>query len=294
MIIPNHIQIETVNGLCTASCNMCTISNWKRDPNIMDNITYIKILKNFLDYQQNIKYITLHGCGEPLLDDNLSEKIKIAKEMNFSGIGFATNCTELSEDISCNLIESGLDTIICSIDGIKKDTHESIRKGTNFEKVVSNVLKFIQLRNRIGKTKILIRFIRQEINNQEWPEFFSYWTGKLDCNFGDQVIRFDIHNWGDKLTHYKTKDVNSSVGFNKVVCEYIYDRIVVYSNGDMGFCCADDNGFFNLGNVSDCDPISIYNNNPFNYYRKMMQEGRIDELEHCRYCTIPRSRALRL
>jgi len=32
--------------------------------------------------------------------------------------GFAINCTHLIEDISLKLLDAGLDTIICSIDGI--------------------------------------------------------------------------------------------------------------------------------------------------------------------------------
>ena len=74
-----------------------------------------------------------------MLDKTICNKIKIAKELEFSGIGFSTNATELKKEISENIIKAGLDTIIFSIDGIDKQTHENIRVDTNFDCVVTNV-----------------------------------------------------------------------------------------------------------------------------------------------------------
>jgi hypothetical protein len=294
VIIPKHIQIETINGVCTARCIMCTWQTWTRKPNVMNMHTYIHILAKFQPYRQYIQYITLHGCGEPLLDKGLSEKIKTAKEMGFKGIGFATDCTELDEHKSRELIEAGLDTLICSIDGINKHTHEAIRVGTSFEKIVSNVENFIRIRDDLrGKTRVIIRFIRQEINKEEWPLFFDYWSKRLNKDLDDQVVRFDVHNWGGKLDEYQSMDPNKVLGSNNYICEDVFERMWIYSNGEVALCCADDNGFFKMGNVYDVDPIKIYNNEIFTYYRKMMLEGKIFELKHCKNCTIPRSRALK-
>ena len=43
-VIPLHIQIETVLGMCTSRCIMCTIKHSKRKE-IMDNKRLTKILK---------------------------------------------------------------------------------------------------------------------------------------------------------------------------------------------------------------------------------------------------------
>ncbi|MCL0062411.1 SPASM domain-containing protein [Thermodesulfovibrionales bacterium] len=272
---------------------MCTWRTWNRKPNVINIHTYIHTLEKFKPYREYIQYLTLHGCGEPLLDKGLAEKVKIAKEMGFKGTGFATNCTELDEHKSLELIEAGLDTIICSIDGISKHTHEAIRVGTSFEKIVSNVKSFIKIRNKLGRTRVMVRFIRQEINKQEWPLFFDYWSRQVNKDFGDEVVKFDVHNWADKLDDYQSKDLNRSPGLDHYICQDVFERMWIYSNGDIGLCCADDNGFYKLGNVIDSDPIGIYNNETFNHYRKMMTEDRTLELEHCKTCTIPRSRVLK-
>ena len=294
MIIPEHIHIEAVNGTCTSRCIMCRIEHWTRKPNIMDNESFRQIIEKFKPYRDKIQYVTLHGCGEPLIDKELAAKIKIAKEMGFKGVGFATNCTLLNKDRSRELVGAGLDTIICSIDGIKKDTHESIRIGTKFDVVVSNVKNFMKIRNEIGMTKTIIRFIRQEKNKDEWIAFLEYWSKLINKDFGDEIIKFDIHNCGGKLDEYQFKDLNREfVLEDGYVCEEVFERMSIFSDGNIAFCNADDNQFFYIGNALKEDPIQIYNGEIFERYRDMMKKGRIRELKYCNTCTIPRSREIK-
>lgn len=292
MLIPKHIQIEPINGVCTARCTMCGWKEWTRKPNVMTNDDFRKILEKFYPYRNDIQWVTLHFCAEPLLDKQLGTKVRIASEMGFKSIGFATNCTELNEDKSRELVAAGLDTIICSIDGTNKATHESIRVGTNFEEVVANVKNFIKVRNESGRTKILIRFIYQKTNRRQWEAFYDYWSQLLNKDFGDDVVKFDVHNWGGKLDGFQTEDMEPDTQLYNHLCEDVFERMSIYSNGDVALCCADDNGFYELGNAIDSDPIDIYNGEAFDRHRKKMEEGKISELEHCKTCAIPRSREL--
>lgn len=292
-IVPNHIQIETVNGICTTRCIICTWQTWERKPGVMNNDIYRNIITKFIPYREHIQYVTLHGCGEPLLDKGLGEKVAITKKMGFKGTGFATNCTELDERKSRELIEAGLDTIICSIDGINKETHEAIRVGANFDQIVSNLRNFIKIRAERGRTRIIVRFIRQEMNKKEWPLFFNYWTERLNKDFGDEVVKFDVHNWGEKLDDYQSMDLNRRRRIDSPICRDVFERMIIYFNGDVALCCADDNGFYDLGNLINSSPIEIYNNKIFTRYRETMVKGKILELEHCKKCTIRRSRVLK-
>lgn len=293
MIIPSHLQIETINGSCTSRCIMCTRSTWTRKPRRMTEEEFTIILKRFLPYRDNLRYLTLHGWGEPLLDRGLPKKIKIAKDMGFRGTGLATNCTELDVKLSVALLESGLDTLICSVDGLTKETHESIRVGTNFDSIVNNVQTFIKLRPEHGRTRVLVRFIRQKANEHEWPEFKKYWEEHIDKAMGDAVIKFDVHNVADNLENFANKDVLADEEVVVITCEDFNDRISIHSNGEVGLCVADSNGFFQLGNVLYEEPMSIFNNEIFTRYRNMMKQGRFKELEHCCNCTIPRSRMVK-
>ena len=292
MIIPSHLQIETSNGVCSARCTMCAFTTWTRKPYCMRMNEFLKILQKFKPYQDKIQFLSLFGFGEPLFDRELPNKIRRAKKMGFKGIGFATNCTELNWRMTGRLLDAGLDTLICSIDGITKETHEAIRVGTDWNDIMANVLSFIITRDfRAAPTKIIIRFIKQAANIHEWPEFKEYWEKRLDPA-RDAVISYSIVDCERKVPDYETKDVLAGVPVPGI-CDQLYERMIVLSNGEVALCCADDNSRFKLGNVLEEDPIEIYNNPTFKTYRREMEDGRIDELMLCNSCTIPRSQKLK-
>jgi len=295
MIIPKHVQIEPINGACTSACNMCTVWDLNRASNIMKLDIFEHILNKFLPYRDQMQFLSMTGMGESLLDKDLVKKIKIAKKKGFKGIGFSTNGTELNEEKARALIGAGLDTIICSIDGIKAETHEAIRIGTKFNVIVNNVEQFIRIRNETReKTRVIVRFVRQKTNVHEWPDFLDHWSKKIDKELGDEVVKFDVANWGGRLEAYNTIDINQGLDLMvNFVCEDVFDRMWIFSNGEVSLCCGDDSGFYKMGNVIDSDPIEIYNNKIFNRYREMMLKGRFLELKHCKDCTIARSRELR-
>ena len=69
-------------------------------------------------------------------------------------------CTIIMDKCFATITTRGfitIDTIIVSIDGIKAETHEKIRKGLKYEKVLTNVLNFIRLRNEFSvKNQIIL------------------------------------------------------------------------------------------------------------------------------------------
>lgn len=294
-IIPNHIQIEVVGGICTAKCEMCTITQWKTKGRIMSNQDFEILLSKLGKYVGKQELLSLFGNGEPLLDKQLTEKIRIAKTKGFKGIGIATNCTELNETLSKDLMEAGLDTLICSIDGVKKETHESIRKGTDFDKVVNSVQKFIQMRDELNfNTKVMVRFIRQMSNMDEWPAYQTYWGARINKEKGDRILRFDVHNWtGDKdvisLEDYKTKYRDAAIK-----CSDLWDRLTIYADGKIGLCAGEFNDFIDLGNAFEADPVELFNGDVFYQYRQKMSEGKFFELSPCCNCTIPFCRMTRI
>jgi len=253
---------------------------------------FTTILSRFLPYRDNLNYLSLFGFGEPLLDKELSVKIRIAKGFGFNSVGFATNCTELTCATSESLLRAGLDTLICSVDGITKETYESIRKGANFDEVICNIQRFMFIRDMFIRegyrnAKVVIRFVRQQTNEHEWEEFKSRWEKILDPKYGDFVICHDVIDIDGMVDGYKSKSMG--VGGDTSVCSEIYNRMSIHSNGEVALCCAEANGKFKLGSVLDSDPIEIFNNETFTHYRRMMEEGRRGELELCNTCTIPRS-----
>jgi len=294
MITPNHIQIEVVKGLCSVNCIMCPINNWDLEPMIMGFDDYSKIMDKVSVHRDAIRFLTLHGRGEPLLDSGLCDKIRLSRMVlqEDTSIGFASNCTELEPELSRKLIDSGLDLIICSVDGTDAETHESIRVGTNYEQVINSIKSFISIRNEIdAKTRVMLRFIRQEKNFTQWESFQNYWADFIDETKKDSIVKFDVHNWGKQSENFTLGGCNLTID-KPLICSDLYERFIIQCDGSIGFCCAleDDYHDLSLGNIYENSLVQIYNGKMFCHYRQEMEAGRIFDLELCKNCTIPLSR----
>lgn len=277
-------MIENVAGFCPSRCIMCNIEESNRK-GIMSNSFFEEILLKFFKYRNDLDYTTIQGLGEPLLDKNIAKKVEIAKKLGFPSVGFSTVAVNLDDDLAVSLIEAGLDTIIFSIDGATKMTHESIRIGTDYDVIFENVNNFIRRRNIFGKTKIIIRMIKQEKNQSEWDDYKKIWLSRLDQRFGDQIGFFMAHN-GNSLNEKIFQKKVSELKLKKPLCREVYDRIIVYVDGSLGLCCADSGNWFDLGNVLHEDPIELYNKGWFFYYREKMEKAEIYNLPHCSKCSV--------
>ena len=294
LLIPSHIQIEVFRG-CNAKCEMCPLNlNYPKNEFIikkgrMSEENFQEIVNKFLPYVSQIKYVSLWELGEPLLDRGLFKKIKYLKKYNFKNIAIATNADLLDEKKQIKLLKTGIDTIICSIDSIDKKTHESIRMNTNFERVVKNVQSCIEKRNKGNyKTRFLIRMIRQELNYLQWPKYVEYWEKFIDRTKRDDIIAFNIHNWGGTISKEK-------VDFT-TPCLDINERMIIDFNGEVTLCCGENpiKKKIKLGNVLFEDPIKIFNNEIFRHYRKMNIRGLRGHLDLCKECNIPDRRRKRI
>lgn len=290
MLQPRIVQIETVTTACTARCIMCPIESWTRTPGIMPLDLFALIVDRMAPHAASIEHTALQGCGEPLLDRTIADKVALARRHGLRGIHLATNATELSERTARALLDAGIHRVIVSIDGATKRTHEAIRRRTAFEAVVANTQRLVALRDAGGHdAAVWVRMIRQPLNAAEWDDYRAFWTRQLDPARGDRVIGFPAHNWGG----------NAAVAAGPVAgppvtwCEDLWQRIYIHGDGAIALCCVDDDGWYEIGNVRDVDPIEALNTSPvFQRHRALMAAGRIGELAHCRTCTVPAARAL--
>lgn len=316
--MPSHLQIETVNRYCNARCPMCSIKfvpEWDRDtgdeysytgrarpPQVMTLETFQAIASKFVPYLPQIKILSLHGCGEPLLDQTLAEKVRFAKDLGFTEVGFTSNCSLLTKSISEKLLSAGLNCLIPSIDGTTREVHEAIRPRTSYDEIVSNVRHFVSHRDRHGfNCKVLVRMVRQKLNIGQWDEFNRVWSACLDTAKGDAVLGIDVHNTGGKIVNFDAMKVGDfadrSSRFDRAyqearggLCPDLFSRLSIFASGEVALCSADQSRYFDMGNVLYTDPIDIFNNPVFSRYRENWSNGNYTELEHCRNCTIAISR----
>lgn len=153
------------------------------------------------EYFEGFRIIWLQGWGEPLLSKDIFEMVKIATK-NDGLVGLTTNAMLLTEFASKKLIENGIKTIAISIAGARKETHESIRVGTSFKKIIENVQSLERLRRSINATdlRIIFTFLRIKQNIRELPEIVEL-ASRLNV---DEIIGTNI-DYIPSRTHYEMK-----------------------------------------------------------------------------------------
>jgi len=286
LLIPKRITIETVFG-CNSNCEMCVVNHpTKRKKGVMPEELFTHIIECILPYKDKLEMMDLYCLGEPLLDPHIFRRIRYVKQRGFRNVGISTNADLLDREKQKLLLESGIDTVLFSIDGVKKETHEKVRRGVDFNRVVENCQSILRMREKGGyKTRFVIRFIRQDSNREEWEPFKKYWIEKISTDKNDFITAYDMHTWGGDLTSKAGGSRNPEI--EEKPCDNIFDVLYILSDGSVPLCHEDWlHPKYNFGNVRNRDPIEIWNNDEFRKVREIHRKGRKNTIIMCRECTV--------
>ncbi len=192
------LQIE-VTSRCNACCLMCPKSfmmdEWSNGDLSLED--YLKLK----EYFERFKIIWLQGWGEPLLSRDIFEMVRVACR-NDGIVGLTTNAMLLTESVSRKLVENGINTIAISIAGAREETHESIRIGTSFKKIIENVECLERLRRSMAARdlRIIFTFLRMKQNIRELPEVVEL-ASRLNI---DEVVGTNL-DYIPSIKHYEMK-----------------------------------------------------------------------------------------
>lgn len=249
MIKFKKIYIETTN-ICNLSCNFCPKT--KREYGFMKKEDFEIIINKIKGYTN---YIYLHLMGEPFLNKNLEDFLKIAKE----------------SEIKVNITSNG--TLIDNVkDILLKDNHprqinfslhsfEANENDIDFNEYIKSVLEFINEANK--KTDIICSLRLWNIDTEEL---------KADNNLNSRILKLiedileldlDLKEELKSKKQLKLKDkvyLNMAEKFSwpdskielisdEVFCYGLRDHVGILVDGTVVPCCLDSEGNIPLGNI---------------------------------------------
>ena len=141
-------EIDTTN-ICQLQCPLCHtgLGTIHRDKGIMDFDTYTKTIDQIKDH---CVWLTLYSWGEPFLNRRIHEFVSYAHKNKIATI-MSTNLNKpLSPAMAENIIESGLDVMIVSLDGVTQDVYEKYRVGGRLDRVLDNIKLLVQKKRELG------------------------------------------------------------------------------------------------------------------------------------------------
>lgn len=254
---PLVLYIE-LSGYCNFKCKFCPHHTSPEDL-IKDNMTlelFKKILCDMLILKP-IKVIRYIGTGEPLLNKNFLEMIKLAKEAGVAErYELTTNGVLLSQKKYREGITKYLDRIIISIEGLSDDSYLEITGSkVNFADLVDGIRQLYQNKR---KCNIYIKIHNNAIKDEEdLKRFHKTFEGICDQLFVENLVNL----WPET-----TSNLGLDAGFRfggattpQKVCTQIFKSMMINANGEVVPCCVDFKRINLIGNVNNESLSAIWN-----------------------------------
>jgi len=279
---PRVIHIENTNH-CNSRCTICPMDIMTRPKGVMNMELFQKLISEISHHYRSVKELHLHGFGEPLMDKNLIEKIKLAKLHKIKFVYLVTNASLLTPELSKAIVFSGLDEFKISFYGMRKETYEAIHRGLNFEKTLFNIEEFLKIRASAGRgPAVRMQFAKLDTNENEMLEFIHYWRERIACDYGDKLFITRLHNWA------------GGKGFNEIrrseeerKCSWPFRSIQILWNGIVVPCVYDYNGETLMGDVNIKSIKSVWTGNHYEKFRDVWRGQNSFSADLCKKCDEP-------
>ncbi len=267
-IFPSFYVIE-ISSLCNLKCSICPQKAMKdKHKGLMNMTTYKKLLSKIKKYA---KCILLYWMGEPLLNKNLIDIIKITKKMTNAKIIISTNGLLLNKDIIVGLIDSKLDELIFSVDATNSKTYEKIRVGGDYNELEKNILLILKYKKVYNsQLKIRLQFIKTRLNSNEICEFIEKWKN-YDC-FTEISPLYD---WANQMPELKEEDAHTT-SIKRDACSDLWYKMCIRVNGDVSLCCFDYANTICLGSLLKQSVKKIWNSPILQNIRKSHFESKFE------------------
>lgn len=266
---PTHLDIES-SSRCQLRCPMCTQN--LMDESLrgdMDFGLYQKIIDEAA--KKGVYSIKLSWRGEPLLNKNIWEMVEYAKKEGIKDVAFLSNGEKLKEGDLERMINSGLDWVSFSIDGLG-DIYEKIRAPARFEEISRKLELLKRLKDKKSTAKPLVRVqsIFSAIRDDP-QEYFDYWKERADrVNFISDDSRAE-----------KERNFQQDPTY---VCPSPWQRMVISYDGNVMPCVCDYFLGNSVGNVMNQSLYDIWHSSEFKKIRDLQKNRSRLEMESCRKC----------
>ena len=284
---PYEWEIDTTN-ICQLKCPLCHtgLGTIHRGKGTMHYDLFTKTIDQIKDY---CIWLTLYSWGEPFLNKRIHELVSYAHRNHIATI-ISTNLNKpLTSEMAENIIKSGLDVMIISLDGVTQAIYQIYRVGGHLDRVLDNIKLLAQKKQELGfKTPYLEwQFIVMRQNEHQIPE-----ARKLATELGVNSIIFKKvdfpHGTDDpKMAeqwlprnhpeYLRTEPFSKPYREDGQRCWRLWRSAVVNWDGGLAPCCyltdkADDFGDANTSSVKE-----IWNNDDYTTARGMFRNGYMPE-----------------
>ncbi len=286
---PFSLGVEVTNH-CNLRCPMCPREIADRGHDNMDWDLFTKIADETA--KQDRVLLLPQGFGESFIHPEFGKMLAYAHDVGVELTMVVSNGTYLTESNIHALIDAQVPFINISLDGTQKDVFEKIRVNADYDKVVENVKNLFRIRKERGSELpyIIMRMIKMEETINDVEAFEELWEPWLEEH--DEVAFSSYQTWNNSVENKRVEEpagmaelhALKEAGKPKPPCRMIYKTMQIYHDGSTTLCCYDYNCEMNVGNAKDSTVAELWRGEKAEHYRKLHEEGRLDEISICKGC----------
>lgn len=290
---PYFISIE-VSNYCNLHCPECPVGRGQHSlskPTTFDSRIYEKLIN---ELKSNLLHVIFYFQGEPFLHPQLNELIKFAHQARLYTTT-STNGQFLTDKRAKEIVLSGLDELIVSVDGSTQEVYEKYRVGGGLQKTLEGIKRVVAWKKELKSVTPLveIQFLVFKNNEHQMKDMkliakelgadrLTFKTAQLyDFENGHALMptkkRFSRYRKGkDGKYHIKGSQPNR--------CWRLWGGAVVNVQGDVLPCCFDKDSCHSFGNVRTDSFNSCWQNEKASDFRARILQNR-KQFEICKNCT---------
>ncbi len=232
---------------------------------------------------RSFRYVSLDGPGEPLLNPDLHRMVAYCRSLGIRVV-YSTNATLLDEVGIDAVLDSGLDHIIFSVNGVTPEVFEKYNRGADYGEVVRRIRRFLNRKlERRSPILVTVQMVRLPDTIPQARRFREVWRvpGVDSIRIKADVVRLD----GVAADERKEPEEPGNR------CPRLWGGpLYVNYDGDVYGCPGVLFRTEALGNTNERALMELWNGDRMREMRRAHVEGDFSAVPECATCQYPRPR----
>ena len=267
------------------------MKQFSRPTGNLDPKLFEKIIEQVKD---TLVYLTFYFQGEPFINKNFLKMVKYASDKKIF-TATSTNAHFIDDTVAEEIIHSGLDHLIISMDGTTQEVYEQYRVHGHLDKVLQGTENIIAAKKRLNSAtpKVIFQFLVVKHNEHQIDDLHEL-ADKMGV---DQVALktaqvYDYKNGSplfptnEKYSRYKKNKDGLFEIKNKLRnhCWRLWHSTVITWDGDLVPCCFDKDAKYKMGTIQNQSFKDIWHDDTYKAFRNSIIQSR-KNIDICQNCT---------
>jgi len=266
---------------CNHFCRMCIREAVTFDGPDMEVRLFQKIIDEGAPY---FRYISLDGPGETIMNPEAFRMIRYARSKGIRMM-FSTNATLMKAEIAEEILDSGLDQIIFSVNGTTPEVYQAVHGAASYDKAVENIRRFLRRKcERKAPTIVTIQMVCLPQTLPQAGDFYRQWRGVHGVN--SVRVKKDVVC----VEPVQIKEARPRPPRRNPCARLWYGPVLIETNGDVYATPGVLYKAGPVGNLRQSRLSEIWNNERMQAMRRAHAQGDESPFRECVDCAYPRPR----